>query len=329
MAASTWLMVAAPLEQLDAADDAQPGVVAEVDELLARDAVDEDVARPGRTSAPSIVGVTPSIALVRQLLRAGRGARRRADGRHALAAREAQRRREPHGRGDVGRAGASTALLAAADDERRERHLASDAQRADADRAAELVRADRDEVRTLCARGRGRATAPPRPRRCGPPRRGRPRGRASLSAATGWTVPTSLFATMTETRSRPRRGARRRRGRGRLAGRRAASPPRRAPSRSRLEATRGVEDGVVLDRRDREAGGPPASRTVGGDAEDRHGCTTRCRRSVKTTPPGSEPVSSRDLLARVVERAARRPRGAMRAGRVADDAAVCTAPSPR
>ena len=246
---------------------------------------------------------------------------RRAPVSATAASRSRQARRSavarPTAAATSGVPGASTTLLAPADDERGERDLAAHAERADADGTTELVPADRDEVR---ARGRGREVEP---RRRGDRvgvhhRRGRrPRERARRAPGSGWTVPTSLFAVITDTRSAPSTSV----CRGvevhdAVARRPAARPPSTGaasnPRASRRAASRTAW--CSIDETTRRAG-QATPRAVRGDAEDRHVARLGAAAG-EHDATGQRARELGDLLARVVEREARSPstRGASPVG---------------
>ena len=117
-----------------------------------------------------------------------------------LGHRDAQRRGHGHDAGDVVGAAAALALLAAAEEQRLERHAVAHHERADTLGPAELVGADRDEL------GRRRAPAATsshseRLHRVGVQHRARAPARRTTAAtsASGWIVPTSLLASITDT----------------------------------------------------------------------------------------------------------------------------------
>ena len=251
--------------------------------------------------------------------RAGRAAPRPArPSRRARRRGDAQRLGHGHDAGDVVRAAAAVALLAAAEQQRLERHAVAHDQRADALRAAELVGADATRGAAAAAT-RGDVEPRPRParRRCAARRPGARSATISATAAKGWTVPTSLLASITDTTRDLRR-----RGRSASASRSTrpvpSTPTTRPPRCSTGWSTAWCSTAV-------HTATPPCRRIVPSTAR----LSASVPQPVNTTSPGWQPRHGGHHVARLVDGLAGVARRRVAARGVGEALASGTGASPR
>ena len=231
-----------------------------------------------------------------------RRAARQAPPRRQLLARRRRRRAEADQRRHVLGPGPPPPLLAAADQERRRARRPLRTQSAAApERAVELVGAERQVVDPERRRRPPASCPPPARRRRAPARRAR--GRRRATSATGWSVPSSLLASIRQTRRVSGRRARDDRRGGddavRARGHARHLAARAAPAAPRPRGSRGA-------RAPRSPGGRAGARRARADVPTRTALLASVPEAVKTTSGGRRAEQRRHLLARLLDRVARR-----------------------